>query len=154
MTPMLRLDTPDPVSAWREHVRLRTRAVLLTERNFAALRFRGGGTDLTVGLLAGARWEGGATETRWGASMVSNMPTEEVYTTPDHRLTEGVVRTTRPIHLISGGRVEGLALRFELRGARPAARATCGTRGPKQQCRSALALCRLGTIPPDPVAVA
>ena len=114
MTPMLRLDTPDPVSAWREHVaRLHTRAVLLTERNFAALRFRGGGTDLTVGLLAGARWEGGATETRWGASMVSNMPTEEVYTTPDHRLTEGVVRTTRPIYLISGGRVEGLALRFE-----------------------------------------
>jgi aminopeptidase len=114
MTPMLRLDASDPVSAWREHVaRLRARAALLTRRNFAALRFFGGGTDLTVGLLAGARWEGGASETRWGAQMVSNMPTEEVYTTPDHRRTDGVVRTTRPIYLTSGGRVEGLTLRFE-----------------------------------------
>jgi len=114
MTPMLRLDAPDPVSAWWEHVaRLQSRAARLTERNFAALRFRGGGTDLTVGLLAGARWLGGADETKWGAPMVSNMPTEEVYTTPDHWRTAGVVHTTRPIYLMSGGRVEGLTLRFD-----------------------------------------
>ena len=114
MAPMLRLDAPDPVAAWREHtVRLQTRATSLTERNFTAVRFRGGGTDLTVGLLEGARWEGGATETSWGVPMVSNMPTEEVFTTPDYRRTEGVVRTTRPINLTSGGRVEGLTLHFE-----------------------------------------
>ena len=54
---ILRLDAPDPQSAWREHLaRLRDRAALLQERNFTALRFRGGGTDLHVGLLAGARW--------------------------------------------------------------------------------------------------
>jgi aminopeptidase len=115
LAPMLRLDAPDPASAWREHIaRLRNRAALLQERNFSALRFRGGGTDLIVGLLAGARWANAATETRWGAPIVVNMPTEEVFTTPDHRRTEGVVRITRPIHLVrGGGRVEGLILRFE-----------------------------------------
>jgi aminopeptidase len=114
MTPMLRLDAVDPITAWREHIaRLKTRAALMTQRNFSALRFRGGGTDLTVGLLSGARWLAAVDETRWGTQMVSNMPTEEVYSTPDHRRTEGVVRVSRPIYLTSGGRIEGLTLRFE-----------------------------------------
>jgi aminopeptidase len=115
LAPMLRLDAPDPESAWREHIaRLRDRAALLQERSFSALRFRGGSTDLTVGLLVGARWESVALKTRWGTPIVVNMPSEEVYTTPDHRRTEGVVRITRPIHLVRGaGRVEGLILRFE-----------------------------------------
>jgi leucyl aminopeptidase (aminopeptidase T) len=43
LTPMLRLDAPDPERAWREHVaRLQERATLLHRRNFTALRFRGG----------------------------------------------------------------------------------------------------------------
>ena len=45
--------------------------------------------------------------------MVVNMPSEEVFTTPDHRRTEGVVRATRPLHLDGLGRVEGLTIRFE-----------------------------------------
>jgi aminopeptidase len=44
---------------------------------------------------------------------VFNLPTEEVFTTPDHRYTEGVVRITRPLQLSRVGRVEGLTLRFE-----------------------------------------
>ena len=114
LAPILRLDVPDPQSAWREHLaRLRDRAVLLQERNFIALRFRGGGTDLNVALLAGARWVTVASQTRWGHPYVFNLPTEEVFTTPDHRYTEGVVRVTRPLQLVRAGRVEGLTLRFE-----------------------------------------
>ena len=40
------------------------------------------------------------------------MPTEEVFTTPDCRRTEGVVRSTRPLALY-GQIVEGLEVRFE-----------------------------------------
>jgi aminopeptidase len=114
LAPLLRLDAEDPERAWREHIaRLAARAVLLDARGFSALRFRGGGTDLTVGLLDGARWTTCAMTTSWGHRMVINMPTEEVFTTPDYRRTEGVVRATRPIDLISGGGVEDLVLRFE-----------------------------------------
>jgi aminopeptidase len=114
MTPMLRLDAPDPERAWREHIaRLQQRATLLEQRNLTALRFRGGGTDLTVGLLDGARWMTAGLETTWGAQMVVNMPSEEVFTTPDHRHVEGVVRVTRPVQLVGLGRVEGLTIRFE-----------------------------------------
>jgi aminopeptidase len=57
LTPILRLDAPDPARAWREHIeRLQGRAEAMERHKFHALRFLGGGTDLTVGLLQGARW--------------------------------------------------------------------------------------------------
>jgi len=110
----VRLDEPDPVAAWREHVaKLKQRCALLDERAFDAVRFRGPGTDLTVGLLGdGARWLGGGTETHAGVSYVANMPTEEVFASPDWRRTEGTVRSTRPLAL-GGTIVRDLELRFE-----------------------------------------
>jgi aminopeptidase len=114
LAPILRLDAVDIQTAWREHLaRLDARAAQLNEHRFTALRFRGGGTDLHIGVLAGARWVTCAPETRWGQRLVSNLPTEEVFTTPDHRLTEGVVRVTRPIRLARLGRADGLTLRFQ-----------------------------------------
>jgi aminopeptidase len=108
----VRLDAPDPVAAWRRHVeRLNRRAELLNERRFDALAFRGGGTDLTVGLLPSSTWESAEAETSWGLKHVPNLPTEEVFTTPDRRRTEGVVRATRPLGL-TGTLVHDLELRF------------------------------------------
>ena len=109
----VRLDEPDPFAAWQEHMdRLSARAAALTERRFDAIRFRGPGTDLTVGLLQEGRWLAATDEATWGVSYVGNVPTEEVYTSPDYRRTEGVVRSTRPLGL-QGTVVEGLELRFE-----------------------------------------
>jgi aminopeptidase len=108
-----RLDEPDPVAAWREHIeKLVERAALLNERAFDQLRFRGPGTDLTVGLIRGARWCTALEETVEGRRHVVNMPTEEVFTAPDRRRTEGVVRSTMPLAL-SGNVVRDLELRFE-----------------------------------------
>jgi aminopeptidase len=113
LTPILRLDAEDPEAAWREHVaRLRERAALLDERRFDALHFEGPGTDLTVGLIEGARWLSGGMPTNWGRETVVNMPTEEVFTTPDNRRVEGAVRATLPVQLVGGVIVEGLRLRF------------------------------------------
>ena len=84
----------------------------LAERGFDALHFFGPDTDLTVGLMPGARWMSGGITTSWGRATVANMPTEEVFTTPDARRTEGSVRATRPVQLLGGGLGEGLRLRF------------------------------------------
>jgi aminopeptidase len=109
----VRLDEADPVQAWEEHMeRLKARAAGLNEHGFDAVRFQGPGTDLTVGLLPGSRWGGASHETSWGQRHVPNMPTEEVFTTPDYRRTEGTVRSTRPLPL-QGRVVEGLELTFE-----------------------------------------
>jgi aminopeptidase len=108
-----RLDEPDPVAAWREHItRLRERAAILDERAFRALRFTGPGTDLRVGLPDRHRWLTGAEDTVDGIPHLVNVPTEEVFTTPDRRVTEGTVRSTFPLSL-GGTIVRGLELRFE-----------------------------------------
>jgi aminopeptidase len=109
----VRLDEPDPVSAWREHMdRLAARADRLNELELDAVRFRGPGTDLTVGLLRESTWCAARFRTSWGREHIPNMPTEEVYTTPDLRRTEGVVRSTRPLAVL-GTIVRDLELRFE-----------------------------------------
>jgi aminopeptidase len=114
VAPMLRVDEPDPERAWREHVaRLRERAELLRERALDAVHFAGPGTDLTVGILDGANWLSGGIETKTGIETVANMPTEEVFTTPDYRRVEGTVAATKPIQLIGSSVVEGVRLRFQ-----------------------------------------
>jgi aminopeptidase len=108
-----RLDEADPVAAWRAHSeRLKEKAASLNERAFDAVRFRGPGTDLTIGLLPVSRWKCAASETETGIEFMPNMPTEEVYTSPDRRRAEGVVRSTMPL-VTAGTRVSGLELRFE-----------------------------------------
>lgn len=109
----MRLDEPDPVEAWRTHVaQLKARAVQLDELAPDALRYRGPGTDLTVGLLPGIRWMAGSMDTSTGVTYVANMPTEEVFTTPDARRTEGTIRSTRPLPLF-GQIVRGMEITFE-----------------------------------------
>jgi aminopeptidase len=114
LLPILRLDGSDPEAAWRDHVaRLANRAADLQERRFDALHFAGPGTDLTVGLIRGGRWLSGALRTNWGRDAIVNMPTEEVFSTPDYRRVEGVVRATLPVQLVGGVVVDGLRIRFE-----------------------------------------
>ena len=91
---------------------LKARADALNEVRLDSLRFQGGGTDLTVGLLPESRWLGAESYRFDGLPYVGNIPTEEVFTTPDARRTEGVVRATRPLPLY-GSIVRGLELRFE-----------------------------------------
>src|SRR3954452_12168303 len=111
---ILRLDEPDPIEAWRERGRvLRASAEKLTARSFDALHYEGPGTDFTVGLLPGARWEGAGFETVDGIEHLANIPTEEVFTSPDPERLEGHVTSTKPLVLIDGTVVENLQLRFE-----------------------------------------
>ena len=108
----LRLDRPDPAAEWRDHlVRLRRIATALNERQFESLRYRGPGTDLVVGLLPSSRWEGGDEVTSFGVSHVANLPTEEVFTSPDCRRAEGHIRSTRPLEM-RGTMVKDLAFEF------------------------------------------
>jgi aminopeptidase len=109
----VRLDEDDPVAAWRAHVkRIGNRARTLNDLQIDSLHFEGPGTDLRVGLLPESRWQGCESLTATGLPYVANMPTEEVFTTPDMRRTEGFVRSTRPLALY-GRIVKGLEVRFE-----------------------------------------
>ncbi|MGE3163598.1 MAG: aminopeptidase [Planctomycetota bacterium] len=108
-----RADRSDCLEVWQEHnARLQARARRLTALGIRELHFTGGGTDLVVGLSAKARFAGGTDLSPRKVPFEPNLPTEEVFTTPDCRATRGTVRATRPF-LINGKLIEGLELRFE-----------------------------------------
>jgi aminopeptidase len=140
-----RLDEADPVEAWRAHIEmLVARAEQMNERRFDSLRFRGPGTDLTVGLTPRTRWLSAVDETVDGRRHVANMPTEEIFTSPDARRTEGVVRSTKPL-AVTGTIVRDLELRFE-GGRAVEVKASSGADVIREQMRSDDGSTRLGEV--------
>ena len=108
-----RVDEPDPVAAWETRMdALVEIAGKLDERRLDALRFQGPGTDLTVGLFPSATWQCARISTIDGIVHAPNVPTEEVFTTPDPERTEGYVTSTKPL-FVSGAMVTGLRVCFE-----------------------------------------
>jgi aminopeptidase len=106
-----RLDTEDATAAWTDRIAdLQANATRLTERRFDALRLFGPGTDVTIGLLPSSRWHAGDFTTVDGVRHYPNLPTEELFTTPDPTRVDGRVSATRPLEMhgivISGIRVE------------------------------------------------
>jgi aminopeptidase len=108
-----RVDTPDPIAAWEQHnAALQTRTRMLNEKNYAALHFRGPGTDLRVGLADGHEWNGGSTAAKNGLVCNANIPTEEVFTTPHKDRVDGTVTSTKPLSY-NGTLIQDIQVRFE-----------------------------------------
>ncbi len=120
-----RVTASDPVAAWEQHnARIKGWGARLNARRYAAVRFRGPGTDLRVGLADGHSWEGGSAATPDGTRFMPNMPTEEIFTAPHRERVDGVVKASMP--LANGGSViDDFTLRFE-NGAVVQARAGTG----------------------------
>jgi len=113
LRPIMKLDEDDPIGAWKDwHEDVNRRVSVLRGLDLDTLRFRGPDTDLTVGLPPGAVWIGGGETSQDGLWFLPNIPTEEVFTTPDYRRTNGTVRLTRPA-LIAGRPVSGVSLVFK-----------------------------------------
>jgi aminopeptidase len=109
---VMRLDTPDPVVAWKQHLaRLNERATYLNTAHFKALHYHGPGTDLTIELPELHRWISGGMTSERGVFFVANMPTEEVFTTPRRDGVNGVVRSTKPLS-VGGMLIENFGFTF------------------------------------------
>ncbi|GAA4525896.1 MULTISPECIES: aminopeptidase [Nonomuraea] len=112
LRPILRLDQPDPRAAWERRIaELLRRAEVLEDLRLDAVRFEGPGTDLTIGLLPDAHWTAARLESVKGHVFQCNLPTEEVFTTPDYRRVDGTVRSTRPL-ILNGTVIRDLELTF------------------------------------------
>lgn len=109
-----RADGGDPVAAWREHdAELAKRRAAMNGLGLDGLRYRSSnGTDLVVGLPAGHVWGGGSMRLADGREFQPNIPTEEVFTSPDRLRAEGMVRSTMPL-VYQGTTIQGMWLRFE-----------------------------------------
>jgi aminopeptidase len=108
-----RINGDDPVAAWKAHdAGLQKRAARLNEKRYAALQYRGPGTDFRLGLADDHLWLGGGTTAGNGLYCIPNMPTEEVFTTPHKDRADGIVTATKPLSH-QGTMIEGIQVRFE-----------------------------------------
>ncbi|HEY7346202.1 MAG TPA: aminopeptidase [Gaiella sp.] len=107
-----RLDEDDPAEAWRRRAHtLESVAARLTERRFDAIRLRGPGTDLTVGLMPSSIWHAADFTTVDGLRHFPNIPSEEMFTTPDSARADGHVTATRPLE-VYGAMMDGIRVEF------------------------------------------
>jgi len=112
LVPILGLDEADPAASWQKRIDVMARRRdLLDGLKIDSLRFTGPGTDLTVGLMPRSRFRGGDEKAANGRTFAPNLPTEEVFTTPDWRRTEGTAACTRPVEVM-GAEVEGARFTF------------------------------------------
>ncbi|MFZ0446626.1 MAG: aminopeptidase [Bacillus sp. (in: firmicutes)] len=103
----------DPISAWDEHIKtLKEKATKLNDMQFDALHYTALGTDLTLGLPKNHIWASGQSYNPKGEGFVANMPTEEVFSAPDTRRMDGVVRSTKPLSY-AGTLIEGIEVHFK-----------------------------------------
>jgi len=108
-------------SGWSGHLRtLSRRSTRLTKLGLARLELRGPGTELDLGFVEDTRWLGGFETLADGRKLAANMPTEEVFTSPDPRQTTGTFRCTFPlsfrgrlIHGLKGEFSKGRLVRLE-----------------------------------------
>jgi len=109
-----RADNDDPIAAWETHnATFEKNKRLLNERAFDALRYQSSnGTDLLVGLNKGHIWEGGASRTVSGTVFFPNIPTEEVFTSPDRLRADGIVYSVMPL-VHQGQVIDNFWLHFE-----------------------------------------
>jgi aminopeptidase len=108
----MRLDEADPVASWRERAaELAARGLALNGLALTEVHYRGAGTDLRVGLAPDTRWTGGGGQDPDGLAYMPNIPTEEVFTSPDRRCADGTISLTKPV-IVNGQVVEGLTVTF------------------------------------------
>jgi aminopeptidase len=108
----MRLDEPDPVACWRDRAaELAARGRALDALNLTEVNYRSAGTDLTVGLVPDCRWSGGGDNDPDGIWYMPNIPTEEVFTSPDRRRADGTISLTKPV-IVNGQVVDGLRVTF------------------------------------------
>ncbi|WHX47089.1 aminopeptidase [Paenibacillus woosongensis] len=109
----VRVDQPDPVAAWKEHIaNLSQKADYLNRKKFQKLHYVAPGTDLTIELPADHLWVAAESDNDKGVSFLANLPTEEVFTAPLKTGVNGTVSSTKPLSY-SGNIIDKFSLTFE-----------------------------------------
>lgn len=111
---IMRLDTPDPTAAWREHIAtLHRRADFLNSHNFEYIHMTNSrGTDLKVGLATNHMWIAAEEEGQDGVPFTANMPTEEIFTAPHNCKINGTVVNALPL-VNNGNVIDNFSITFK-----------------------------------------
>ncbi|WP_334071178.1 aminopeptidase [Paenibacillus sp. A14] len=109
----VRLDQPDPIAAWREHIDgLTQKSDYLNAKRYKKLHYIAPGTDLTIELPKGHLWVAAESINAQGKTFLANLPTEEVFTAPLKTGVNGTVSSTKPLSY-NGNIIDRFKLTFE-----------------------------------------
>lgn len=108
-----RMEEENPVEAWKAHTEiLAERCEFLNNKKIKSLHYVAPGTDLTVELPKGHKWEGGGEYSTKGTYFVANMPTEEVFTMPHKYGVNGTLKATKPL-VYGGNLIDDFSFEFK-----------------------------------------
>ena len=109
-----RIDENDPVDNWNSHIEaLKGKADKLNSFNFNKLHIKNRlGTDLSVSLIKNHKWINCISQNHSGETVITNIPTEEVFTAPDFNGVNGIVYASKPL-LYKDVKIENFYLKFE-----------------------------------------
>jgi aminopeptidase len=106
------LNEEDPIATWQKHDEmLKNRSSYLNKKQYKTLKFTSPESNLTIGLPKDHIWDGGSLKSKNGIVFQPNIPTEEIFTTPNKDQVEGVVKVTKPV-LIQDQLIEDCVLKF------------------------------------------
>ncbi len=110
----MRLNTANPVGAWKKHIdTLNRRAEFLNDKNFEYVHFKNSlGTDLKVGLANDHVWISAREKATDGIHFVANLPTEEIFTAPHRLKVDGTLVSALPL-CENGQVIDGFRLKFK-----------------------------------------
>ncbi len=110
----LRLDKADALAAWKEHEEnLARRSKFLNEAKIKTFHYKNSlGTDFTIGMPRGYHFTGAVEKSSEGLNFTANMPTEEVFSSPDRATAEGTLVSALPL-VRNGVIIENFSLTFE-----------------------------------------
>ncbi len=98
------LDESDPIAKWKEvHGEIGRVKEVLDSLPIHSIRIEAPGTDISMELGEGRIWKGGSGH---------NIPSFEVFTSPDYRTVNGHITFTEPIYH-NGNLMKGISLTFE-----------------------------------------
>ena len=101
-------DTENPINSWNEHLDNNKYMISkLNDLKLKVLHYKNKlGTDLKLELLPDTIWCDAS------SNGISNMPSYEIFTTPDYRKTEGIVYSSRPL-IYNGGVIDQFWMKFK-----------------------------------------
>lgn len=105
-----RIDQDDPVDAWNKHASfLKEKLNYMNSMNFDKLVIKSDGTNLDVGLPEKHIWIGGPLKNNANIEYIPNIPTEEIFSTPDKTRVNGIVKNTKPL-IYGGNKIDDFSL--------------------------------------------
>lgn len=106
---MCMIDTLDPIESWNNlfdknaYIKKILNSLCISKLHYTNSL----GTDLTIELPQNVMWQSAGKN-----NMIVNMPTYEIFTTPNFKKTEGIVYSSRPLSY-NGGIVDKFFLEFK-----------------------------------------